>query len=223
MSVKFDITSFDIDLLYKLPETHFNKLINKLSDAQISLKPFTEQNFNLKDLSSLFPAMTWYNEDRSVRVELTTTRLTVNIGPKGRIRTDPIKNMFSKESLLKVSNDVNFVVGLLLGQIQPSELPSIEGFLSFSSKNAKLDFNHLLNDVIDKSIKDSHLIGIDLQRSEDLWGSPSLLTYSYMQRDNVANGRLSFSLKQNLPINLYDLIEELHIRFENITQKVAKE
>jgi hypothetical protein len=210
MTKDFEINTFSLTIPLKFQESVLDRIASQFSEARLKLKTFTSINIEFKRLRDLLPEITFRNEDRTASIDLSSKKLELMIGSNAYFvdidEKRKSKEIFRKEHLLEIQSQFNYILALILGQTQPAENPRVEGNIYLLSREFKYNFDYLM-DKMELNGSNTHLTGLQLQRTEDLWGTSVSIEYRYMQTNEGAQGRIGFSFKQSYPLDFPTMID----------------
>ena len=230
MSNGFELIVLTVDI--KLPleqEDALDKIVNRLAEVSLKLKTVSEISLAYKTLRQAIPRMTFNDDEFSMQLQ--KDELQISIGDEGSRRfdlgrspeqvKDALKKAFDKTNLTQISSEVNYVLGLILGQIKTTKKPTVTGTVVLESSSIQFNFNHLLNrKIIPGKTSETILNGVQFVCSEEMWDRNVETRYRFMQSKDKAIARILFSFELSSPLDLslltYTLVDKLNNTFKQI-------
>lgn len=226
---KFKVSTFSLKIkLPQEPDTAFDNIIKNLAEARFKMKVLSNFSAEMKKVERIIPRLLFQDEEGEANMSLSKEGLELDIGI-GRLRRESMikmttskseeeeKDYFSETSLRELNSEINYIIGLIIGQAGSTKKLQIEGDIELEMSDTEFLLNHLLaKKVLLSKTYDTHLVGLQFKTSEELWDGKADLDFRLLQEKDYASGEVYFSFEHSSSINLYDMVYRLADSFNNM-------
>jgi len=226
MAPPFELTELTFTIKLPLePDDAFKKLLSQLGNVSGQLKIVRSALMRLKT-EKTDPYLILSDQTSTFFIFLTKNDLEIHISKESEKTDDDKKpspsNVFDKNHLTQLSSEVNYILGLLTGTLQPSAKLTMEGEIVFEASKFKFNFNHLLSkEIILNQQYRSNLTGVQIEHLEEFWDLKVKCFYELLQNDDTAEGTIVFKSDIPTPLNFNTIIDTLTKSYNNVLEKLS--